>query len=172
MHARERLYLTADKDRLVGEGDTKAAFLYATKGDEIPDSAAAKFGLVDGLLKAKGRTAQTPLHGSSTLASTFDIGGKTVQLGTLVIEAHKRSGLDADQWNTLPDAERDALISVVLDELQKKAAAAPPPAKKAPAKKAAAKADATPPPAKKAAAKEQKPAAEDKEAKAPENKGS
>lgn len=62
MHARERLYLTADKDRVVREGDPKAAFLYAALGDEIPNSAAERFGLVDGLLKPKkaGNPADPP----------------------------------------------------------------------------------------------------------------
>jgi len=57
MIAKERLYLTADKKRLVGEGDTRAAFLYATPGDEIPDSAAELFKLVDGGLKPKKEAA-------------------------------------------------------------------------------------------------------------------
>lgn len=49
--AQERLYLTADRKRLVGEGNPKAAFLYASPGDEIPESAAKRFGIVDGKLK-------------------------------------------------------------------------------------------------------------------------
>lgn len=48
--AAQRLYLTADKSALVGEGDERAAFLYASPGDEIPPEAAEKFGLVDGAL--------------------------------------------------------------------------------------------------------------------------
>ncbi|MBB99183.1 MAG: hypothetical protein CML67_06560 [Rhodobacteraceae bacterium] len=57
MHiAKERLYLTSDKKRLVATGDKRAAFLYATIGDEIPDSAAERFGLVDGKL-ATGKPA-------------------------------------------------------------------------------------------------------------------
>lgn len=48
MQARERLYLTAEKDRLVRHGDRDAAFLYAAVGDEIPESAVARFGIVDG----------------------------------------------------------------------------------------------------------------------------
>ncbi|MBW8638990.1 hypothetical protein K1W69_17470 [Hoeflea sp. WL0058] len=48
MQAAERLYITADKKRLVAEGDPAGAFLYAAPGDEIPDSAVDKFGLVDG----------------------------------------------------------------------------------------------------------------------------
>lgn len=51
MQCTQRLYLTEDKQKLVGEGDKKAAFLYAVPGDEIPDSAVEKFGLVDGHLK-------------------------------------------------------------------------------------------------------------------------
>lgn len=51
MEAKERLWLTADGKRLVGEGDPKAATLYAAPGDEIPDEAAARFGLEDGMLK-------------------------------------------------------------------------------------------------------------------------
>lgn len=50
MIARMRLCLTADKAALVPEGHEDAAFLYAAIGDEIPDDAAERFGLVDGLL--------------------------------------------------------------------------------------------------------------------------
>ncbi len=64
MVAAERLYLTADKKKLVSEGDPKAAILYATPGDEIPASSAKQFGLVDGGLpegKAKkgGKSGST-----------------------------------------------------------------------------------------------------------------
>lgn len=118
MRAQERLYLTADKSRLVRHGDPKAAFLYAAEGDEIPESAAGKFGIVDGRLRPQARAVVETLHGSNTLASTFEIGGKTVQLGDLVAKAYKRSGLEVAQWNALPDAERDGLIGEVLKEQQ------------------------------------------------------
>lgn len=59
MKATERLWLTADKGRLVAEGDPKAAFLYAAAGDEIPDEAAERFGLIDGALDGKrGKKAE------------------------------------------------------------------------------------------------------------------
>ncbi len=48
MRAKTRLYLTADRAALVREHDPRAATLYAAIGDEIPDSAVARFGLVDG----------------------------------------------------------------------------------------------------------------------------
>ena len=50
MIARMRLCLTAARDALVPDGHQNAAFLYAAIGDEIPDDAAERFGLVDGLL--------------------------------------------------------------------------------------------------------------------------
>lgn len=65
------------------------------------------------------------LLGSSTMKSTYEIDGATVQLGELVIEAHKSSGLDVKAWNALAEADRDELIGKVLEERK---AAAPPPA--------------------------------------------
>lgn len=49
----QRLYLTADKQKLVAEGDPAAAFFYAAPGHEIPAEMAEKFGLVDGALPEK-----------------------------------------------------------------------------------------------------------------------
>lgn len=51
MKATERLYLTGDAKALVREGDPRGASLYAAPGDEIPESAVAMFGLVDGTVK-------------------------------------------------------------------------------------------------------------------------
>ena len=48
--ARQRLFLNADKTKLVAEGDTEGAFLYVAPGDEIPEDAHEKFGLKDGAL--------------------------------------------------------------------------------------------------------------------------
>lgn len=59
MIAAQKLFLTADKAELVPEGDARARFLYAVPGDEIPASAAEKFGLVDGKLPAKKAKAET-----------------------------------------------------------------------------------------------------------------
>lgn len=67
MRARERLYLTADRDRVVRAGDPKAAFLYASEGDEIPDTAAAKFGLVDGRLKTSAVLDTSPVLAVGTV---------------------------------------------------------------------------------------------------------
>ncbi len=48
--AAQKLFLNANKTELVIEGDDRAAFLYATEGDEIPAEMAEQFGLVDGAL--------------------------------------------------------------------------------------------------------------------------
>lgn len=66
----ERLYLTADKSALVGEGDARAATLYAVPGDEIPASAAEQFGLVDG--KLAGKAAAKPKKAAETKPAADD----------------------------------------------------------------------------------------------------
>lgn len=48
--ARQRLCLTADKTALVDAADVRAAFLFATPGDEILPEVAEQFGLIDGAL--------------------------------------------------------------------------------------------------------------------------
>lgn len=45
MRLDRRLWLTADKDRVVEDGDPEAAFLLGTEGKEIPDSEAERLGL-------------------------------------------------------------------------------------------------------------------------------
>ncbi|WP_346915054.1 helix-hairpin-helix domain-containing protein [uncultured Roseibium sp.] len=87
MIAKQRLYLTADKKTAVAEGDKRAAFLYAVPGDEIPDSAAKQFGLVDGGLPKPGKPAtskdgQNPAgkDGADDLTSLKGIGKATAKV--------------------------------------------------------------------------------------------
>ena len=51
MKAKERLWWNADRSKLLPEGHKDAALLYAAPGDEIPESAAKKYRLMDGYLK-------------------------------------------------------------------------------------------------------------------------
>lgn len=53
----ERMYLNTDKTKVVGEGKD-AAFLYASKGDTIPQSAAERFGIEDGKLPKGGKKSK------------------------------------------------------------------------------------------------------------------
>lgn len=52
MIADRRLWLTADRERVVEEGDPEAAFLFATPGKEISDADAEKYGLKPAKAKA------------------------------------------------------------------------------------------------------------------------
>lgn len=77
MKAMMRLFLTTCLTRLVAEDDPDAATLYAGIGDEIPESAAEKFGLVDGLFPEvveAGRAADADGQGKpdTDAASTQD----------------------------------------------------------------------------------------------------
>lgn len=54
------------------------------------------------------------LLGSSVLASSYEIEGKTVTLGDLVAAAHTLSGKTVGEWNALPDADREDLIRAEL----------------------------------------------------------
>lgn len=54
MIATQKLFLVADRTALVREGDARAAFLFASPGDEITPAAAEQFGLIDGGLPDDG----------------------------------------------------------------------------------------------------------------------
>ena len=41
----ERLFLTADREKVVPEGDPEAAFLFATPGDEVSEEDAKRYGI-------------------------------------------------------------------------------------------------------------------------------
>lgn len=59
------------------------------------------------------------LLGSSVLPSMVEIGaGLQIQLGTLVARSHEESGLSIQEWNALPEAEREALLASTLDVMK------------------------------------------------------
>lgn len=49
----ERLFLTADKEKVVKEGDPAAAFLFASPGEEIDAEEAKRYGLTSRKAAAK-----------------------------------------------------------------------------------------------------------------------
>jgi len=53
MKITERLYLAADRKTVVKDGDKRAAFLLAAKGQELPDVIARQYGLLKEQKKAK-----------------------------------------------------------------------------------------------------------------------
>ena len=92
MFAQQRLYLTADKAKLVPEGDEDAATLYASPGDEIPDSAAERFGLVDGALPATGAPTPSRKKGSAVKKESENKGGKAVETKEAASDETKGAG--------------------------------------------------------------------------------
>lgn len=59
-----------------------------------------------------------PIFGSATQPSQWTLpDGKVVLLSTLEIEAHARSGMTVEQWNSLTQDEREKRISDVVSEV-------------------------------------------------------
>lgn len=58
------------------------------------------------------------LFGSSKQPDSWKLpDGSTLELSTVVSEAHNRSGLTMKQWNALPQDERESLISEIVAEM-------------------------------------------------------
>ena len=79
MKANERLWLTADRKRLVPEGDPAAATLYAAPGHEVPDADAERFGLKDGRLKRRKGTEDKAAKGTEDKSAGGDKGGLKIK---------------------------------------------------------------------------------------------
>ena len=61
MDVREKMWLTADRSRVVKDGDPEAKFLYATPGMNLQPHEADRFGIVDGTVpssEAQAKAAQ------------------------------------------------------------------------------------------------------------------
>lgn len=103
MKALQRLFLTACRTALVAEGDPLGATLYAAPGDEIPDSAAEKFGLVDGRLPdEKERKGPPPGNKEKNPDSDKGKGGDKPDdlsqlkgVGPATAEALAKAGIDS-----------------------------------------------------------------------------
>lgn len=112
MIAKERLYLTADKKRVVAARDKNAAFLYAAIGDEIPDSAAKQFGLVDGGLPEKGKAKakdQDPGKGGSQSGEGDDL-TKLKGIGKATAKALEDAGITTFAALADVDPQKPAIL--------------------------------------------------------------
>lgn len=58
------------------------------------------------------------LLGCSGYEPSYMINGQNYQLAILAIRAHFDSGLTADAWNLLSDAERGALIDAQIEKIR------------------------------------------------------
>ena len=64
---------------------------------------------------------QVGLYGSDVHPATFEIGGKTYQLGDVVRLAFENSGRTVEEWNDMEPEDRAAAIDVELDKLEEAA---------------------------------------------------
>ncbi len=62
------------------------------------------------------KSEDTMLVGSSVQPSMVKVAGFEVQLGEAVQGAFKTSGLTPEQWNALPDEDREQRIAAVIDQ--------------------------------------------------------
>lgn len=90
--------------RMVGAPDTKPVTAVAHVIDPGADGA--------------DEIDTTILIGSDNFPATFEINGRTYQLGAIVARAQKDSGLDGATWNELTADQRDIKIEQVLDQLE------------------------------------------------------
>jgi len=59
------------------------------------------------------------LIGTNILPAEIAISeGLSVQLGEIVAKAHERSGLSIEEWNALPEGERDALLLNEVEQVK------------------------------------------------------
>lgn len=62
------------------------------------------------------------LVGTNILPALIEIApGKEIPLGDVVAKAHTKSNLSLEDWNALPEADRDALLTAMVDELKAEA---------------------------------------------------
>lgn len=64
------------------------------------------------------------LTGSNTLPALIEVAeGRPLQLGAVVVVAHQASGLTAEAWNALPEAERDEHLNKTIENIKSAVAA-------------------------------------------------
>lgn len=67
---------------------------------------------------AKPAAPEIP-NGSNTLPALIEVAeGKSLQLGAVVVVAHQASGLTAEAWNALPEAERDEHLNKTIANIK------------------------------------------------------
>lgn len=69
--------------------------------------------------------ATESLYGSSVLPATIDLGHDvSIALGDLVAVVHAASNMSVEQWNALPEAERESLLAAAVEAARAQAAEA------------------------------------------------
>ena len=87
--AKERMWLTADHEHLVADGDPEASTLYAAVGHAIPESAAKQFKVVDGYLS---RASKAKAKAEDKAKAADEDKGAKPKGGLSVVPQSKRRG--------------------------------------------------------------------------------
>lgn len=109
--------LIKEAEELAAKLDTPLAGLKDMKNDKLVDlvkDLRAKVTDAETRTQADANGEPAALLGSDNFENEYEIGDETVPLGDLVGGAFEKSGRSVEDWNSLPDEERDALIA---DEL-------------------------------------------------------
>lgn len=95
-------------------------------GEHDPKGKPAAVAASAGLSPAPAKKAREGsfLKGSDNHQPQYEIGSKIYALGDVVRKAFEASGLTEDDWNELPEDEREAKIDIALDDLADAAEAA------------------------------------------------
>lgn len=101
--------LLAQLDQLEDQDRDFTDLEYAAMAGQAQDAIARLLAASDD--SDAGVPPPTALLGSDTHADFADENGDIVSLGAVVRRAHEDSGLTAQQWNALPQAERDVRIA-------------------------------------------------------------
>lgn len=86
MISSKTLYLTADRENVVEEGDPKAQFLLVRAGMELPDATAEKYGVTE------GKKPATPSPEPSPAAAAQNDGGPQPQNREAAMKPRKTRG--------------------------------------------------------------------------------
>lgn len=113
--AQERLWLTADRNHVVKEGDPAAAFLLAVPGHTIPRAEAERLGLVEPHEQPEVPESLAPKSDSDVAKSEGDASGSEDDTETEIVTNGEEAD-DAEEDEEKTDA--DGLESLSYRELQ------------------------------------------------------
>jgi hypothetical protein len=101
---KERLWLTADRSRLVKEGDAEAAFLYCIPGHTVSDIEAWRYGIVEGCLPREIEVAPPPSPLRKIYDSPeFQAEWQKVSTDNVQSTVHLKESFPAETKEILPD---------------------------------------------------------------------
>lgn len=110
------------QDRIAIPADLPATVIEKPKASSSSRSTGRPKGQAAHQLDDQADASADTLIGTNILPALIEIApGKKIQLGEVVTKAHAKSGLSLEDWNALPEADRDAPLTAMVDELKAEA---------------------------------------------------